>query len=250
MYIFLSIYRRLRGRRKYLCAKMMNNESQREDEERRILALFTQPKYGGIRRSLSLRWDTSFFILATRYFVLHAHGEILHSLSSRRHKSFLIFVLRYVLLPLNGQYIRDTFTVNVLKNLDPNFDNFSEYLFLELLTHSSKILFAVNYLWPHGVTLKFFDDLIKLLPPFTNVILIGDFNINIAKQDGESKYFTKRILNKSLYLVPSQPINHHDHRGWSTHTWLYLFILNHANAVTYYKKSIAPFVGESGHDFI
>ena len=94
-----SLYRRLSGRRTYLVARMKNDVSQREDEERRISSRGWRKTYLGARMkndvyrrsydqyTASIRRNMSLFIRAPRYLIFHFRGEIRRSSSARRYEN-------------------------------------------------------------------------------------------------------------------------------------------------------------------
>ena len=83
---------------------------------------------------------------------------------------------------------------------------------------------------------------------YANVILTGDFNVNMAMKSGASDSLNLCINRNNLYLVPSQPTHHRITENRISHTWLDLFIIRDAANLLSYKKSDAPFINV--HDFI
>ena len=148
-----------------------------------------------------------------------------------------------------GIFVRDSFCVTVLEQSDPMYDNKPEFIILDLISGGNKLLFAVVYRRPHAAyPTEFFACLTNLLPLYHNVVVTGDFNINMAKENGASKFLSTHINASNLHLVPSQPTHHGTYRGRPSHTWLDLFIIRGAAELISYEKSDAPFI--AGHDLI
>ena len=148
-----------------------------------------------------------------------------------------------------GVYVRDSFCVTILAQSDPFYDNKPEFIILELTSGKNKLLFSVVYRRPHAAyPIEFFACLTNLLPLYHNVVITGDFNMNMAKKNGASKFLSTHINASNLYLVPSQPTHHGIYKGRPSHTWLDLFIIRGAAGLISYEKSDAPFI--AGHDLI
>lgn len=146
-----------------------------------------------------------------------------------------------------GAYVRNYFTVKILAQ---SHGNIPEFIVLELINEQTKILFAVVYRKPASAyPTKFFECLSPFLPQFTNVIVTGDFNLNMCEHAAGAANLRDLIESHSLSLVSSEPTHHTFCRDRPpTHTWLDLFIVKDPAAVLELKKSESPFI--AGHDFI
>ena len=147
-----------------------------------------------------------------------------------------------------GVYVRNNSNVEIITHSDPEYDNTPEYLILEICTPSHKLLFAVVYRHPHAAyPTEFFTELVDILPSYNQVIITGDFNINLCTDSSDSRHLLTQLQSCSLFLVPSEPMHHMMYRDRMSHTWLDLFFLHSESALKCYRKSEAPFA--AGHDF-
>ena len=81
-----------------------------------------------------------------------------------------------------------------------------------------------------------------------NVVITGDFNINLCSSSADSSYLRAVINDSSLYLVPSEPTHHAIWRDHLAHTWLDIFIVRESASIASSVKSSEPLI--TGHDFI
>ena len=147
-----------------------------------------------------------------------------------------------------GLYVRDTYSVQVLANSEPRYDNTPEFIICEVRRNQLKLLLAVVYRRPHAAyPIHFFNCLANYLPHFPSVIITGDFNMNMALPDSPAALHLNNAINSnSLHLVYSEPTHHQPWRD--SHTWIDLFLVKSDDRVLAYQKSPAPFI--AGHDFI
>ena len=108
-----------------------------------------------------------------------------------------------------GVYVKNTFKVKILTHSEPTYDNKPECLILELFFASTKILFAVVYRRPEATYPSvIFKILSEFLPIYKNVVITGDFNMNMNEKSEKSDNMATHLANRSLFLVPSEPTNH------------------------------------------
>jgi hypothetical protein len=148
-----------------------------------------------------------------------------------------------------GVYRRDGLSVNTLLHSKPGFDNTPEYIILSINTGSVKILLGVVYARPKcAFPNEFFSNISEFLPLYNEVIITGDFNIDMSKSSYLSELLKSTIDQLNLHLVPSEPTHHSVQLNRFSHTWLDLFIVSNMNSVSSYNKSSAPII--AGHDLI
>ena len=83
----------------------------------------------------------------------------------------------------------------------------TEFLVLEIASSSapgaSKLLLAVVYRYEEGhVLTEFFNVIDELAQSYKNIIILGDFNVNVLKNTLHSRHLLDAINERSLYLVP------------------------------------------------
>ena len=124
-----------------------------------------------------------------------------------------------------GLYVRDTFSVEILANSDPMYDNTPEHMICEIRKNQYKLLLAVVYLCPHAAyPIHFFNCLANYLCHFSSVIITGYFNMDMALLDSPAATHLNYTINSnSLCLVPSEPTHHQPWRN--SHTWIDLFMV-------------------------
>ena len=104
-------------------------------------------------------------------------------------------------------YIRNDLKAKILRKSRVNCK--TEYLFIEIVNRfSEKICFGVVYNPPNN----FLTDSLKsvlsdLSLQFSNLVIAGDFNINLLKDSPSSKKFLKYISSISLKLCSNVPTN-------------------------------------------
>ena len=68
---------------------------------------------------------------------------------------------------------------------------------------ASKLLLAVIYGQEEGhVLTEFFNVINKLAHSYKNIIIFGDFNVNVLKNTFHPRHLLDAINERSLYLVP------------------------------------------------
>ena len=68
---------------------------------------------------------------------------------------------------------------------------------------ASKLLLAVVYRHEGGhVLTEFFNVIDDLAQLYKNIIILGDFNVNVLKNTFNSRHLINAINERSLYLVP------------------------------------------------
>lgn len=120
-----------------------------------------------------------------------------------------------------GMYIHDSLRAKVLL-LSPHLDSpHLEYMFTEISSISSPLLYAVVYRPPRVPFDNLFESsLVQLVSSYTNVIIAGDFNINMISDSSDKSFLTELVFSLNLYLVPYFPTHHTQFSD----TWLDLHI--------------------------
>jgi hypothetical protein len=126
-------------------------------------------------------------------------------------------------------YIRDDLHFNIVctSNLDilrP------EFLFFDIIINNYKILFGVVYKAPHlGYLSDVEDALLDILPTYDNVLLSGDFNVNLLDNSRRSCNLINMFSALSLGILPLSAT--YQHSILHNPTWLDLLITNNRNKI-------------------
>ena len=128
-------------------------------------------------------------------------------------------------------YIRTHWRVTLLASFDPQYDNTTEYVIVELRYKSDIILVAVVYRRPTTAPpIDFFDVLTPYLSNYKHVITTGDFNADLqSPQWADTRTLTRLVNTNSLVFVSRNPTHHLWHES---HTTLNLFITRKTQTIT------------------
>lgn len=98
-----------------------------------------------------------------------------------------------------------------------------EYLFIETRQpYTPKLLFGVVYRPPKiGFLSEFESELDKLQHSYRNVIIMGDFNVDLCSRSFDSDYLRNIFLTHNLSIVNYNPTHH----TATSHTWLDLGVV-------------------------
>ena len=142
-------------------------------------------------------------------------------------------------------YIHNSLKSTMLHTSD-NIQYHPEYLLSEIRpTLTSKLLFGVVYRPPRvGFLNEFFDILSTFSDRYTDIIIVGDFNTDMLRDNHESRFLSNHINAQSLFLVPSGPTHHAN----TAYTLLDLIIADDLNKISNFSQSGTPFL--SGHELL
>jgi hypothetical protein len=77
-------------------------------------------------------------------------------------------------------YIRQSIKYHVLYMSNLLFDNKQEFIFIEILLNSSRLLCPLVYRRPNGESVEcYLLELANLLPAYKQICILGDININL-----------------------------------------------------------------------
>lgn len=125
-----------------------------------------------------------------------------------------------------GLFVHDSLKSKILLSSPHSVSSHIEYMFAEITTNSSPILFGVIYRPPRVP----FDDtfetaLLNLIPSYSKIILSGDFNTNLLTPSPDRNYLTNLIHSLNLYAVSFNPTHHTQFSD----SWLDLYIIDSPN---------------------
>lgn len=143
-------------------------------------------------------------------------------------------------------YIQDQFKFKLVRQSDPG--SVIEYLFIELLFSSMKVLVGVFYNPPPSSNKinKLNDFLPEILSKYSHAIFLGDFNINLLKPSAEVKRFKSVARSLSLDFLDLNPTCHSAISSVSS--LIDLILVNNRDYVTGFGQ--LPVSGISEHDLI
>lgn len=79
---------------------------------------------------------------------------------------------------------------------------------------------------------------------YKNIIITGNFNCNLLKDNSAAKHLKDFIFSSSLYLVKTKASFH----SATCNSWLDAFIIDSKDKLLSFSKSDAPFI--NGHDLL
>ena len=123
-----------------------------------------------------------------------------------------------------------------------------EFMLIEIRpTHNTKVLIIIVYRPP---SIPFLSDIVEaygnVTHLYSDVIILGDFNANMATRSYDYNFIRNFISSHDLYLVLSNPTHHTIHTN--SYTWLDLIIVDDLSKVSNFTQSGTPFL--SGHELI
>ncbi|KAL7288846.1 hypothetical protein TKK_0016818 [Trichogramma kaykai] len=102
-------------------------------------------------------------------------------------------------------YARNGLVIKALEASNPRFSNKPEFVFYSVTTTHAKLLLAIVYRRPKAAYPKALFDLLPMFfASFDNIIITGDFNINMATTNPHSTSFRNLISTLQLSIVNTQ----------------------------------------------
>ena len=110
-------------------------------------------------------------------------------------------------------YIHSSINHKILYSSSNSHLSETEYLILEVSSHNCtnkfRTLLAVVYRRPSGIMLsEFFIMLENYLQSYKNIIIVGDFNIDVSSSSFESEHLKGLISERALEIIPSGPTHY------------------------------------------
>ena len=107
---------------------------------------------------------------------------------------------------------------------------------------ASKLLLAVVYRHEEShVLTEFFHVIDELAQSYKNIIILGDFNVNVLKNSIHSRHLLDAINERSLYLVPHGATNFSNNAATS----IDLALVNSSSKLVSFSKTESPIA--AGH---
>lgn len=145
-----------------------------------------------------------------------------------------------------GLYIKNTFRHKIVATSQSLYCKKPEYLFVEI-SQGWKLLICVVYRPPKsGYLSEMFDNVANLIPLYENILIIGDFNIDLCtnREFADKVYLINTLDSLSLNILPLGPTFHLP----NSDTLLDLMVVNdRQRVVTFGQDSVS---GLSYHDLI
>lgn len=145
-----------------------------------------------------------------------------------------------------AMYLRADLPYRVVSSSPSLYSESAEYLFLEITVHHTKVLLAVLY--SPNLHIDYFNSLDAILsdlcPMYEHVILMGDFNTCLIKNDSRSLKLLSLLSSFNLQVLPLSATHHFPNCAPSL---LDLMIVSSPNNVSYHGQLTATF---SYHDLI
>ena len=143
-------------------------------------------------------------------------------------------------------YIHGSLTFKVLFMSKISNITETEFLVLEIASSSapsaSKLLLAVVYRHEEGhVLTEFFNVIDDLAQSYKNIIILGDFNVNVLKNTSHSRHLIDAINERSLHLVPYGATNFSNNAARS----IDLAIVDSSSKLVSFSKTDSPIA--AGH---
>jgi len=143
-------------------------------------------------------------------------------------------------------YVKSNINVVVLEASDTSRPGRPEWMFLDATVSNTHVLLGLCYKPPKiGFLAEFEDVLVRLMPRYSHVVVMGDFNTDLLGRDiSNKKVVTSMFESCSLTILPLQATHHTD----TSHTWLDLMAVSDPDRVAHHGQLSAP--GISKHDVI
>lgn len=107
-------------------------------------------------------------------------------------------------------YLRADISYNIISASPSLYSGNAEYLFIELSLYHSKILLAVFY--SPSLHINYFPSFENLLsdlrPLYNHVLILGDFNTCLLKNDSRSQALFNITLSYNMHLLPLSATHH------------------------------------------
>jgi len=142
-------------------------------------------------------------------------------------------------------YVRDGLSCKVIAKSDSHYTCKPEFLICEIRNVIWSVLVAVVYRPPKaGLRHSFFEVIEPMLPVWNDVVIIGDFNINMSGESSDKVFLQRFMSSNNLCCLP---LENTYHRSYSS-SWLDLIIVNTSNLVSDHGQTSVP--GLSNHDLV
>uniref|UniRef100_A0A2A4JPY6 Uncharacterized protein n=1 Tax=Heliothis virescens TaxID=7102 RepID=A0A2A4JPY6_HELVI len=143
-------------------------------------------------------------------------------------------------------YLRADIPFKIISSSPSMYSESAEYLFLEVVLNHNKMLLGVLY--SPNLNVDYFDSLYSLLddfsPLYEHLVLMGDFNTCLLKDDSRARKLQSLISSFNLHLLPLSATHHFPN---CTPSLLDLMIVSKTNSVSLHGQLTASF---SYHDLI
>ena len=142
-------------------------------------------------------------------------------------------------------YVHDSLKAKCIKTWN-DVKGRPEFMMVEIgEVESTKILFCIVYRPPRiGHFDDFADAFADVSHLYTDIIIVGDFNINMLAENCHTRMIRDFTASQGVNLILSNP-THHTSRS---HTWLDLVMVDNHEKITFFGQSGTPFL--SGHELI
>ncbi|KAI5707997.1 hypothetical protein M8J77_014311 [Diaphorina citri] len=141
-------------------------------------------------------------------------------------------------------YLNEQFSYQVLASSPSQYSATTEFLLLEVVVDSSKLLVAAVYHPPRAGSLDTFEEALEFfLPNYQHRFILGDFNIDLSTTSPASDQLRDRFSSLNLHILPTDTTYH----SGSSHSLLDLMVVGDERRVISHGKF--P-VGSSDHDLI
>lgn len=143
-------------------------------------------------------------------------------------------------------FIKNIFTHKILMTSQEHYCKKPEYLFT-VISHGWELVICVVYRPPKaGYLSEMFDHVANLIPLYDNILLIGDFNIDLCtnREFADKIYLLNTIDSLNLEILPLDPTFHLP----NSDTLLDLMIVNNRQRVKTFGQTAVS--GISYHDLI
>uniref|UniRef100_A0A2A4JRM8 Reverse transcriptase domain-containing protein n=1 Tax=Heliothis virescens TaxID=7102 RepID=A0A2A4JRM8_HELVI len=145
-----------------------------------------------------------------------------------------------------AMYLRAGIPYKVISSSPSLYSESAEYLFIEITIHHTNILLAVFY--SPNLHIDYFDSfdsiLSNLCPVYEHVIIMGDFNTCLIKNDSRTFKINSLLSSYNLQILPLSATHNSPNCSPSL---LDLMIVSSPDNVSYHGQLVAPF---SYHDLI
>lgn len=144
-------------------------------------------------------------------------------------------------------YVHKGLKCKILKQSNGKYNKSIEYIFAEISNQFNKMLCSVVYRPPKAAGLnEYFAEVQNFVTTYENIVLIGDFNVNI-NADAQSQYkdqLVDLVKNIGFKILPLEPTFHRT----NVHSTLDHIITKNADKV--HSTGQFPSSGMSAHDTI
>ncbi|KAI5723157.1 hypothetical protein M8J76_002202 [Diaphorina citri] len=119
-------------------------------------------------------------------------------------------------------YLNEQFSYQVLASSPSQYSATTEFLLLEVVVDSSKLLVAAVYHPPRAGSLDTFEEALEFfLPNYQHRFILGDFNIDLSTTSPASDQLRDRFSSLNLHILPTDTTYH----SGSSHSLLDLMVV-------------------------